>query len=366
MTEQLTAVQLYENYDKIKAYGQSPEVMTTFVQLLGRTAPSYIQSAITAVQANPKLMECKPISIFRAAIRAATLGLSCDPALGHAFIVPYRNNKTGAAEANFQAGWRGLQHMALRTGKYVYINVAHLYKGEQIVEDRLTGQLKIEGEADPSFESIGLIASFKIVSGLKKAIYMTNEEMDEHGKKYSKSYGFSDSIWKTNKKMAYHKTILSRLLKTYGYMNPNEAALLNDDEYTTVVDTDLPDEDSVTTMEHKPVTLAEGNKMLGYEDEEPLEVNFEDLPQHAIVIDESPMTLIETGEPMTLELACAMTNSKGVQYGTMPVAVLEKIISNLYKTLNTVGLADEDKAVAERKLKAAKIVYDSKKAQEIA
>lgn len=71
-------------------------------------------------------------------------------------------------------------------------------------------------------------------------------------------------------------------------------------------------------------------------------------------------------DPVTLEAACAMTNSSGVQYGSMPAGVLEKIISNLYKTLNTVGLAEEDKAVAERKLKSAKMVYESKKAQEIA
>lgn len=108
---------------------------------------------------------------------------------------------------------------------------------------------------------------------------------------------------------------------------------------------------AVAKPEGKPLTMAEGNKMLGYEDED------EPKPQPA---------LAETGEPMTLEAACAMTNSKGIQYGTMPENVLEKIISNLYKTLNTSGLADEDKAVAERKVKAAKMVYDSKKAQEIA
>lgn len=107
----------------------------------------------------------------------------------------------------------------------------------------------------------------------------------------------------------------------------------------------------VIKLEGKPLTMAEGNKMLGYEDED------EPKPQP---------TLVETGEPMTLESACAMTNSKGIQYGTMPENVLEKIISNLYKTLNTSGLADEDKAVAERKVKAAKMVYDAKKAQEIA
>lgn len=64
---------------------------------------------------------------------------------------------------------------------------------------------------------------------------------------------------------------------------------------------------------------------------------------------------------MTVEEAYATTNSKGVQYGSMTEAVLEKILSSLYKTLNAGELSDEDKAEIEKKIRAAKIVYDAKK-----
>jgi len=270
MAEQSKAVTVYQNYQKIKAYGQSPEVLNTFVQLLGKSAPHYIQSALIAVQTNETLIECTPRSIFRSALRAATLGLSCDPSLGHAYIVPYKNKDTGEKEAQFQPGWHGVQHMALRTGKYEYINVSPVYDGEQVTEDRITGELKIEGSPSGSKNTIGLIASFKLLSGYKKSIYMSNEELEDHGRKYSKTYSRSDSIWKTNKKIAYHKTILLKLLRTYGYIDPMDAAVLDEVENEEVDTTslDLPSEDAVTIIDSEPLSTKEANKLLGFEDDE--------------------------------------------------------------------------------------------------
>ena len=258
----------YQNYQKIVSYGRSPEVMQTFSLLLGRNAPIYIQSAITAVQANDLLLQCTPRSIFSSALRAATLRLSCDPAIGHAWLVPYKNNKKGIYEAQFQAGWRGVQHMALRTGKYRYINVGPVYEGEEVVEDRITGSLKIEGGVKSPKKEKGLIASFALHSGLQKSIYMTNEEMEEHGKRYSKGYNKAGGIWTTNKPAAYHKTILLKLLRTYGYLDPTDAAVL-DDEQAEVSDLELPDEGDVTIIEHTPTTAAEASKILGFGDAEP-------------------------------------------------------------------------------------------------
>lgn len=267
MAEQSKAITNYDNYLKIKEYGRSPEVTNSFVQLLGQTAPHYIQSALIAVQANELLMQCTPRSIFSSALRAATLRLSCDPAIGHAWLVPYKNNaKGGIYEAQFQAGWKGVQHMALRTGKYRYINVSPVFEGEEVVEDRITGSLKIEGEITSPKREKGLIASFALLSGLQKSIYMTNEEMDAHGKKYSKGYNKVGGIWTTNKPAAYHKTILLRLLKTYGYLDPTEAAIL-DEEQGEVADLELPDETDVTIVAYDPIPTEEVNSLLGFDDD---------------------------------------------------------------------------------------------------
>lgn len=259
----MTEIVPYQQYQEIVSYGRSQEVMETFSRLVGRNAPHYVQSAIIAVQANDRLMQCSPKSIFRSALRAATLRLSCDPALGHAWLVPYKN-KSGGLEAQFQAGWKGIQHMALRTGKYRYINVAPVFEGEDVVEDRITGSLMIAGGVTSPKKEKGLIASFALLSGLQKSIYMTNEEMEAHGKKYSKGYNKVDGIWTTNKPAAYHKTILLKLLRTYGYLDPSDAAML-EDEQAEVSDLELPDESDVTIVESKPITTSEANELLGFE-----------------------------------------------------------------------------------------------------
>jgi len=302
MTES-KALTTYNNYLKIKAYGQSPEVTNSFVQLLGKSAPHYIQSALIAVQTNETLMECTPRSIFRSALRAATLGLSCDPSLGHAYIVPYKNKDTGEKEAQFQPGWHGVQHMALRTGKYEYINVSPVYEGEQVVEDRITGDLKIEGIPSGSKNTIGLIASFKLLSGYKKSIYMSNEELEEHGRKYSKMYNRPDSIWKTNKKIAYHKTILLKLLRTYGYIDPMDAAVLDEveNEEADTTSLDLPSEDAVTIIDSEPLSTKEANKLLGFEEDDD-EPEVEQAPVMEVEID----VATEAPKPVTNKYARPM------------------------------------------------------------
>lgn len=361
MTEQ-TAIAKYENYNRIKAYGQSPEVVNTFVQLLGKTAPHYIQSALLAVQANDTLMGCSPRSIFRAALRAATLGLTCDPSLGHAYIVPYKN-KNGEYEANFQPGWRGIQSMALRTGKYVYINISPIYKGEDVIEDRITGDLRIGYTTTVSKTQKGLIASFKLTSGFKKSIYMTNEELEEHGRTYSKSYNRSDSIWKTNKKMAYHKTILLKLIRTYGYLNPNETALLDEEEDGGIVDVDLPREDAVTAIESEPMSTSEINELFGFgDDEDVADGDFVEEPDFAPEPEPENKPTIPT--PL-LEEAYGVKTSEGKLYGEMTEAGLERMLSHMWKQLRQNHLEPDERVEIERKIKAAQVVLAAKRTGEI-
>lgn len=359
-----TEITPYKHYQEIVSYGRSQEVMETFSRLVGRNAPHYIQSAIIAVQSNDRLMQCTPRSIFRSALRAATLRLTCDPALGHAWLVPYKN-KGGGLEAQFQAGWKGVQHMALRTGKYRYINVSPVYEGEEVIEDRITGSLKIEGGVTNPKKEKGLIASFALLSGLQKSIYMTNEEMEEHGKRYSKGYNKADGIWTTNKPAAYHKTILLKLLRTYGYLDPSDAAML-EDEQAEVSDLELPDEAEVTIIEHKPIPAGEVNSLLGFEDDpdaepEPVQLMPRLEPEPDPVVEKTKTN----GETMTIEDACKVETSDGVQYGKMTIAAIESMLSNLWKQIKSNGLTSEATTDIEYKIKAAQMVHSAKKNKEI-
>ena len=380
MSEQNMAITPYENYKKIVDYANSPEVMNIFTQVLGREAPHYVQSAILAVKMNERLMECTPRSIFNAALRAATLRLSCDPSLGHAFLVPYKNK--GTAEAQFQPGWKGVQHMALRTGKYDYINVSDIWNGEEVEEDRITGDLLIVGIPKSPKVSIGLIASFKLLAGMKKSIYMSNEELEAHGAKYSKSYSRSDSIWKTNKPVAYHKTILLKLLRNYGYISPLEASILSEDEQSEITDLNMPRIEDVTIIEKPKLSKAQINRSLGLDDdEEVIDGKFsEELPDFIVkpTTTPDPMTdfLVETfavdapskvdSDPLTIERACKVkSDSAGKSYGELTIGELSARYNALVKAVKDNSLSPEVKAEKEFKMHAAKMVIDAKRNKEI-
>ena len=373
MENNLVHSQEYENYKKIMAYGRSPEVVKAFKEVLGAEAPMYIQSAITAVQSNPDLHVCSPRSIYSAALRAATLRLSCDPAIGHAYIVPRRNH--GKWEAQFQAGWRGIQHMALRTGQYQYINVSKVYDGEEVQEDRITGELSITGQPKIPKKDIGLIASFGLVNGYRKSIYMSYEELEAHGRRYSKSYGKPDSIWTTNKELAYHKTIILKLLRTYGMLSPHDVALLESEDNDGLGELDLPDDSTIILEASQPKTIDEINKSLGYEDDEDNDANVISVEEYK-VDDDAIEAVIEPFEGtetkfekktqvppedfMTLEEACAITNSEGTPYGKLSAKTLQNMSIGIGKALKNPDLSPEEKAEYQRKFKAIGILLKAK------
>jgi recombinational DNA repair protein RecT len=278
--------------------------------------------------------------------------------------VPYKN-KNGVLEAQFQAGWKGVQHMALRTGKYRYINVAPVYEGEEVIEDRITGSLKIEGVLTSPKREKGLIASFALLSGLQKSIYMTNEEMEDHGKKYSKGYTKSDGIWMTNKRAAYHKTILLKLLRTYGYLDPSDAAIL-EDEQAEVSDLELPEESEITIVERKPITTAEANKALGFGDEAD-EANWSTIEEPEFPA--SPVPVIETkpveAGVLSIEAACKIVGLQQKRYIDMTIPELSKEFNDLNGLIKADKMTPEERALKVRNVKAVKMVIEAKRNKEI-
>jgi len=65
--------------------------------------------------------------------------------------------------------------------------------------------------------------------------------------------------------------------------------------------------------------------------------------------------------PMTLEDACKITTSEGLQYGKLAKAVLERMLGAMTKQLEANGLSPLDKAEITRKIAAAKIIIAAKK-----
>lgn len=87
----------------------------------------------TAVNSNPDLLACDPITVVAGAIQAAQLGLT--PNLqGQCWLIPRRNKDHGGRlEATFQVGYRGLIELAARADVHVRADVVK--HGDYYVEE---------------------------------------------------------------------------------------------------------------------------------------------------------------------------------------------------------------------------------------
>lgn len=88
-------------------------------------ADKLIRVAISALQKTPKLLECDKLSVYKAVMESAQLGLVPDGILGQAYFVPY--GKT----CQLIVGYRGLQALAVRSGKVSHIYAEVVYSHDE-------------------------------------------------------------------------------------------------------------------------------------------------------------------------------------------------------------------------------------------
>lgn len=69
-----------------------------------------------AIRNNPTLGECHPITLLGAMMQCATLGLEPNTYAGHAFLIPFRNNKKNIVEVQLVIGYKGFIELAYRAG----------------------------------------------------------------------------------------------------------------------------------------------------------------------------------------------------------------------------------------------------------
>lgn len=193
-------------------------VKKRFEEILGARAAAFTSSIMSLYNANQALKDADPSSILQAAVIAATLDLPINQNLGFAFIIPY------GKKAQFQLGWKGFVQLAIRTRKYKTINASEVFSDEIASWNPLTGVF----EATPSEswklrkkgdfrDVVGYLSYFKLLDGFEKTLFMTNEQLVEHGKKYSKSFG--SGMWTQNPHVMKIKTVVKLLLSKWGILS---------------------------------------------------------------------------------------------------------------------------------------------------
>ena len=141
---------------------------------LKENAGSFSASIIDLYNSDKTLQECDPRQVMGEALKAASLKLPINKQLGFAYVIPYRDYKSGMQIPQFQLGYKGMIQLCMRTGSYKYINAGEVYEGELVKIDKLTGEVDLSGEA-VSDKIVGYFAYMETVNGFKKAFYWTKE-----------------------------------------------------------------------------------------------------------------------------------------------------------------------------------------------
>lgn len=182
-------------------------------ETLGHRTPQFMTSVTSLVNSNKAFENCDPYSVFDACLAAASMNLPVNKDLGQAWIIPYGN------KAQLQIGWKGYIQLAQRSGLFKTINTTDVREGEIVSRDPLTGDIEfkwIQNDAERNEKPVvGYLAYFKLLNGFEKNLYMTVEELQAHGAKYSKTYKSDSSVWKTDFAAMASKTVLKLLLNRY-------------------------------------------------------------------------------------------------------------------------------------------------------
>ena len=222
-TQEQAAMIKADHTKAMKTITSDPKVKARMAEQLKDAAPTFLASVLDLYVSDSYLIQCDPNAVMQEALKAALLHLPVVKSLGFAYVVPYKGKPA------FVLGYKGLVQLAMRTGHYRTINAGEVYEGETVKQDRITGEMSIEG-TQTSENAIGYFAHFSLINGFTKTIYWTREQVVKHAKAKSRSFSSDTSPWHTDFDAMAEKTLLRRLLTKYGELSVDMAQVIAEDD----------------------------------------------------------------------------------------------------------------------------------------
>lgn len=240
--------------DMLKSIVSAPSVQDQFKNALGEHKDAFVASLIDLYTGDKQLQTCDAKAIVMEALRAATMRLPLNKALGFAYIIVFNNsvrNPDGSFSKvptpTFVPGYKGYIQLAMRTGQYRTINADFVYEGELRKVDKLKGEVAFDGEKK-SDKIVGYFCYFELLNGFSKTLYVPIEEMAAYALRYSPSFkgrnkptaealiaaaqsgaASSQVGWSGNFNDMGLKTVIRRLLSKYGYLSVEMQNAMNKD-----------------------------------------------------------------------------------------------------------------------------------------
>lgn len=213
-----------------------------------KKAMRFLSGLVSAVQRNPKLLECEPTTVINSFMTMAQLELMPSDVSGEAYVTPYNNKKKvgnkweSVKEAQFQLGYQGLVTLFYRAGARSVISET-VYDNDKF--DYTNGQVTHSPDvfSDDRGEAKGAYCIVELHSGSKISKVMSKKEILEIGERFSKSFNSDFTPWKEENDpqlWMWRKTVLKQLAK----MVPKNEKLVHaiaEDNKDSVIGDRLPD-----------------------------------------------------------------------------------------------------------------------------
>jgi recombination protein RecT len=186
-----------------------------------KQAMCFLSGVMAAVQRNPKLLECTPISLVNSFITMAQLRLMPSEVSGEAYVIPYNNSKKDGdkwikvLEAQFQLGYQGLVTLFYRAGvKSIQSEIVYENDSFSYINGIITHSPDVF--SDNRGKTRGAYAIVVLGTGGIIPKVMSAKDIMAMGQRFSKSFTNKDSPWSGDKdpeKWMWKKTVLKQVAK---------------------------------------------------------------------------------------------------------------------------------------------------------
>ena len=212
------------------------------------TPERFTRIVLTAVSKTPALAECTPESFLGAMMTAAQLGLEPNTPLGQAYLIPYKNNRKGVVECQFQLGYEGMIQLAYKSEQITKVDAKIIYENDEFFCEYGTGsKLSHQPALRDRGQVIGYYALFETKAGGHVFEVSGVDEIREHAQRFSQSYEKEDSPWRKHFDEMAKKTILKRILKYAPLSSDFAKAIANDESVRVDFSADIPVTEEIPT-----------------------------------------------------------------------------------------------------------------------
>lgn len=210
--------------DMVKA--MMPEIKKALPNAV--TPERFTRITLSALNNNPDLQKCTPMSFIAALLNAAQLGLEPNTPLGQAWLIPYKSK--GVLECQFQIGYKGMIELAYRNPQMQTIQAQCVYENDEFeYEYGLNAKLSHRPAFSDRGDPVYFYALFKTVNGGYGFAVMSKADIDAYAKTYSKAVESAYSPWKTNFEEMAKKTVIKQALKYAPIQTDFQRALSTDE-----------------------------------------------------------------------------------------------------------------------------------------